>query len=163
MLDQYIDISDEELEKLIAEGHNYCFVGKVGQFCPIKEGRGGGLLCRESKDKHGNVKYAAPSGSKGYRWLESETVKQLNKEDDIDRSFYDKLIDDAADAIAQYGDLEWFISDDKSDIPPWVVPCGDEKYETCFDCPNFRNDKFHTDCNLNYDISGIVLLNKKGE
>lgn len=45
---------DETMAKLkeeIAKGHNYVFVGKVGQFCPIKPGCGGGLLCRESEDK----------------------------------------------------------------------------------------------------------------
>lgn len=101
------DLSDEEVDAKIAEGHNYIFVGKVGQFCPIKPGCGGGLLMREKDGK-----YYAATGSKGYRWLESEMVKQLGKENDIDRSYYDKLVNDAADNISKYGDLEWFVSDD---------------------------------------------------
>ena len=40
-------------------------------------------------------KYYAATGSKGYRWLESEMVRELSKEDSIDRSYYDKLVDDA--------------------------------------------------------------------
>lgn len=107
----YALISNTELRDLIASGHNYIFVGKVGQFCPIKPGYGGGELMREGKDKYGNVKYSAATGTKGYRWLESETVKTLGKEDSIDRSYYDKLVDAAADVISQYGDLEWFLSD----------------------------------------------------
>lgn len=97
----------EKLSKLIAEGHNYIFIGKVGRFCPILPGRNGGLLMREKDGK-----FNAATGSKGYRWLESEMVQELKKEDDIDYSYYDKLVDEAVNTIAQYGDFEWFVSDD---------------------------------------------------
>jgi hypothetical protein len=50
------NITDEELDERIAEGHDYKFVGKVGNFCPIKPGCGGGELVREATDKDGNVK-----------------------------------------------------------------------------------------------------------
>ena len=101
------DYYETYLENKIAEGHNLIFVGRVGQFCPIKEGAGGGVLYRVADGKN----YAA-TGTTGYRWLESEMVKELDKQDDIDRSFYDKLVDDAAESISQYGDLEWFIAND---------------------------------------------------
>lgn len=154
---------DGELDGLIAQiakGHNYIFIGKVGSFCPIKEGCGGGLLMREKDGK-----YYAATGSKGYRWLESEMVKELGKEADINRSYYDNMISDAVDTISQYGDFEWFVSDDPyiektKDVPPWMMPCGDAKYNTCFDCPNFHNDEFHMDCNLGYDISDIMINDK---
>ena len=97
----------ERLGKIIADGHNYIFVGRVGQFCPIKPGCGGGLLMREKDGK-----YYADTGSKGYRWKESEIVKELGLEEEIDRSYYDKLVDDAVETISKYGDFEWFISDD---------------------------------------------------
>lgn len=105
-----VDIPDEELLAKIAEGHDYHFIGKVGQFCPIMDGHGGGILLREGKDKDGNIKYDSASGAKGYRWLESEAVKLLNKEKDIDRTYYRKLVDDAVLAIGEYGDIEQFIS-----------------------------------------------------
>ena len=105
-------ISDEELIKQIDEGHSYRFVGKVGNFCPIKPGRGGGELLRENTDKDGNVKYDSVTGAKGYRWLEAETVKELGLEKDIDLSYYNKLVDDAKAAISEYGDFEYFVSDD---------------------------------------------------
>lgn len=95
------------LSEQIAKGHNYRFIGKVGQFCPVKPGAGGGLLMREKDGK-----YYAATGSKGYRWLESEMVKMLDKQDAIDRSYYDKLVDDAVEDISKYGDFEWFVSDD---------------------------------------------------
>lgn len=102
------------LKPLIEEGHAYHFIGKVGQFCPMKNGYGAGLLMREKDGK-----YYAATGSKGYRWLESEMVKQLNKLDGIDRSYYDKQVDDAVETISQYGDFEWFVSDD-----PYVKELG---------------------------------------
>ena len=102
----------EELRKLIDKGHNYRFIGKVGQFCPIKPGCGGGLLMREKDGK-----YYAATGSKGYRWLESEMVTELGKEADIDRSYYDSLVDEAVKSISEYGDFEWFVSDD-----PYIGP-----------------------------------------
>ena len=96
-----------ELNKIIETGHDYHFIGRVGQFCPIKPDCGGGILYRVNDGKN----YAAP-GSTGFRWLESEVVKNAEKEKDIDRSFYDKLVNEAIDAISKYGDFEWFVSDD---------------------------------------------------
>lgn len=97
----YLDMN----EGLPANEHNYIFVGKVGSFCPIKAGCGGGLLVRGAND---GSKYSAVTGSKGYRWLESEMVKTLGKESDIDISYYHKMVDDAIDTIAKYGDFEAF-------------------------------------------------------
>lgn len=157
---EYVGARYSELCKKDTSSHNYIFIGKVGSFCPIKEGCGGGLLMREKDGK-----YYAATGSKGYRWLESEMVKELSKEADINRSYYDNMVSDAVDTISQYGDFEWFVSDDPyiektKDVPPWMMPCGDAKYNTCFDCPNFHNDEFHMDCNLGYDISDIMINDK---
>ena len=102
----YLDMN----EYLPEDEHKYTFIGKVGSFCPIKPGCGGGELLREGTDKEGNTKFDSVTGTKGYRWLESETVKELGKEADIDRSYYNKLVDDAVEAISQYGDFEWFAS-----------------------------------------------------
>lgn len=96
-----------ELNDKIATGHNYMFVGKVGQFSPIKPGCGGGELCRMQDGK-----YNSATGAKGYRWLESEMVKELGKEDDIDKSYYRKMVDEAVDTISKYGDFEMFVSDE---------------------------------------------------
>lgn len=96
------------LVEQIAEGHDYHFVGKVGQFCPILPGKGGGLLRREQ-----NGNYYAATGTTGYRWLESESIRALpDAESYIDKSYYKKLVDDAVDAISKYCDFEWFVSDD---------------------------------------------------
>ena len=105
--DASFDSICEELIPKIQEGHDYHFVGKVGQFCPIKPGCGGAILYR----RQGN-KYYAATGTTGYRWLETAMVKELGKEKDIDRSYYDKLVDEAVESISQYGDFEWFVSDD---------------------------------------------------
>ena len=97
----YLDMN----EKLADGEHDYHFVGRAGQFCPIKPGCGGGLLMREKDGK-----YYAAGGTKGYRWLESEEVKALGKEDDIDTKYYLDLVDEAVASISEYGDFEWFIS-----------------------------------------------------
>lgn len=97
----------EGLPEKIDEGHDLQFIGRVGQFTPILPGNGGGVMYRVYNDK----KYAT-SGSTGYRWLESEKAKQLG-DAVVDRSFYNKLVDDAIEAISKYGDYEWFVSDDK--------------------------------------------------
>ena len=103
---------DLDMNESLPDGeHDYRFVGRVGNFCPIKPGCGGGLLMREGKDKEGNLKYDAATGSKGYRWLEAEAVKGVC-EQNIDRSYYDALVDGAIEAIGKYGDVEWFLSDD---------------------------------------------------
>ena len=113
LLMKYDDISDDELEAKIAEGHNYKFIGKVGNFCPVVPGACGGWLVREGKDKYGDTKYYSATGAKGHRWLEAEMVLVDKKlRDSIDYSYFNKLVDDAADAIGKYGDVEWFISDE---------------------------------------------------
>jgi CBS domain-containing protein len=120
-------------------------------------------------DKDGNLKYYAVTGSKGYKWLESEMVRTLNKEDDIDTSYYAAMVDTAIDTISKYGDFEWFVSDDTSEPvkpkPPieqpktMKVPCGDCKYDTCFDCPKFRSDNLHAECSIGFDIGDYILSN----
>ena len=93
------------LKKIIETGHDYRFIGKVGNFCPILPGKGGGLLVREKDGK-----YYAATGSKGYRWLESEMIRGTN-EAFIDRRYYDELVNEAIKTIEQYGDFEMFVTD----------------------------------------------------
>lgn len=114
----YLDKNED-----LPEGeHNYIFIGRVGSFCPVKPGSGGALLVRESGvNDAGEKTYAAVTGTKGYRWLESEMVHELQMEDEVDRSYFDKMADDAADAIAKHGDFEWFAADDAGE-PPWQKP-----------------------------------------
>lgn len=97
----YLDMN----ERLGEDEHNYIFVGKTGQFCPIKPGCGGGLLLREKEGK-----YSAVTGTKGYRFLESEVVKNNHLEDAIDKSYYTKLVDEAVASISEYGDFNEFVA-----------------------------------------------------
>lgn len=130
--DTTFESEGQRLWELIKEGHKYQFVGKVGEFCPVKPGKGGGILCREQ-----NGKFYAATGTTGYRWLESELIvkkleekelvideetgkkKEIQKaeeilgnEDIIDRSYYNKLVDDAIATISKFGDFERFASED---------------------------------------------------
>jgi hypothetical protein len=88
------------------------FVGKVGSFCPIKSDCGGGVLLRKAKTADGSDKYDSVVGTKGYRWLEAELVEKLGRESDIDREYYNRLVDDAVDCISEHGNFDWFVSDD---------------------------------------------------
>lgn len=92
-----------ELREEIAKCHDYKFVGKAGLFCPIKPGCNGGRLVREN---NGNYAYAA--GSKDYRWLEAETVRQYHLEDNIDISYFENLKLDAIATISKFGDYNAF-------------------------------------------------------
>ena len=112
----------KELQPEIDKGHMYHFVGRVGNFCPIKEGYGGGILYREKDGK-----YFAVTGTKGYRWLEAEYVRTMGLEDAIDTSYYDELCNSAIADISSYGNYDWFVSDEPYEAPPYVD--GIPKYE----------------------------------
>lgn len=130
----YVDMNEG-----LPEGeHDYHFVGKVGNFCPIKPGCGGGVLVREAKAKDGSTKYDSVTGTlkpdkTPYRWLEAEAVKTLGKEADIDKSYHRALVDKAVDFISEHGDFERFVSDEPygpiagidfppDEDPPWYTP-----------------------------------------
>jgi hypothetical protein len=145
----YLDMN----ESLGDDEHEYHFVGKVGSFCPIKSGCAGGVLLREKEGK-----YYAATGSKGYRWLEAEMVKTLNKQEDIDHSYYISSVDEAISTISKFGDFEWFVSEEpvplnNKEVPfsevPWALPCGEELLSSCLDCPNCVSP---FECKLGYDI-----------
>ena len=104
----------DDLNLEIEKGHNYIFIGKVGLFCPIVPGAGGGRLMREA----GPGKYANAGGASDFRWLETDMVKRLGLEDKVDKRYYQKLVDGAVDTISKYGDFSWFVGDD-TDEPPW--------------------------------------------
>ncbi len=93
--------------------HNYTFVGKVGSFCPMVPGAGGGDLLREKDGKYNNA-----TGAKGYKWMEAEMVRNLHLEDQIDMSYYTRMADEAIDTIKEFGDYELFVSDEPiSELP----------------------------------------------
>lgn len=163
---------------LRAEGGEPEFVGRVGQFCPIMPGCGGKELLREGKDKDGNVKYSAATGSKGYLWLESEEVRNLGREDDIDRSYYEKMVEKAVETIGKFGDVEMFTDVDtvpqyihpvssvkNADAPEDidffenVTPCKSSEFKSCWECPHFSQADgpwFEPLCAKNFDMSDIV-------
>ena len=110
--ERFVELTDEELIDKLASYHKYQFIGRVGLFCPIKPGCGGGILLREQLKPNGTIGLDSVTGTKGYRWLEAEQVKALKKEKDIDLSYYDNLVNSTIDTISKYGDYEWFVSAD---------------------------------------------------
>jgi hypothetical protein len=151
----YLDMNED----LGPDEHNYIFVGRVGSFCPVKPGCNGGELMVLRNDKYSSV-----TGTKGYRWLEAETVSKANGNnlagisDMIDISYYENLIEDAIKTIDKYGDAEWFASDDPispESAPPWYPPCGDEKIDICGNCPKYNHET--NTCSEGYDLNGYII------
>lgn len=128
--------SEEEIEAVkdeIAKGHDYKFVGKVGQFTPVIDGIGGAVLNRIKDDKP----YAI-QGTKGYRWLESEVMRTLeNPMPYINRDYYRKLVDDAKDAISEFCDFDFFVLDDLNDV----------EFKGCFNPPIDEVSKYVNNVN----------------
>lgn len=108
----YLDFN----ESLSEDEHNFRFVGRVGEFVPVASGCGGGILYRVQDGK-----YYAAAGTKGYRWMESEEVKNLKYENYIDSSYFEKQANDAIEHIQEFGDYNWFVSDDKFDISAGIT------------------------------------------
>ncbi len=111
----------KKLKDDIPNHHDYRFVGRVGQFTPVVEGVGGGVLLRIEDGKA----YAAsgttnPETGRPYRWFESEHVKKYGLEDSIDFSFYRRLADKAIDSFNQFVDFDWFISDELPEKKPLI-------------------------------------------
>lgn len=163
---------EDVLRELIAKGHNYVFVGKAGSFCPVKAGCGGGVLVREKDGK-----FSAATGSKGYRWREGESLVNADRMDMIDMGYFESLAETARAAIREYGDFESFCSEEEvvqeitpkdisraidsmpdPDTPPWLPPCGDGKYENCYDCPYFDLEKIPPECRKHYDLTDYFTV-----
>lgn len=83
-------------------------IGRTGSFIPVTTG-GAALV----KVKDGQGKPYAVTGTKGYKWLESEMVKQQNNIDMpffdldalggfLDMSYYEELVQDAKDTIGKF-------------------------------------------------------------
>jgi len=155
----------EILEEEIAKGHNYVFVGKAGSFVPIKPGLGGGLLVR----LRANGGYDSVGGSKGFRWVESESLEHIpDAKQMIDMNYFKDLIDTAIDTIEAFGDFQMFVAGEDNiltpedrvldiNIDPWLLPCGTESYENCSDCPNFSNENYGYCCKLGYNIENVIM------
>lgn len=161
-----IEVLDEE----IAKGHSYHFVGGTGEFMPIIPGAGGGLLMRKESD--GGYGYAVRT--KGYRWLESDTLRNLKDwKKYIDIRYFRGLVDDARDTIGQYCDFDLFVQGEDGiilpedqiveyDVDPWMLPCKSKEYAYCSDCPDFVNDENGSySCAKGYNITNQILGESK--
>ena len=105
--DMYLDFNDENddtpmaLDDSLGED-KLRFVGKAGSFVPVS--KGGGDLLRKKDDK-----FYAVTGTKGYKWAESELVETLDRQGDINILYYNRLADDAFDKLASFGDAGKFL------------------------------------------------------
>ena len=77
------------------------YIGRSGAFVPVTEG--GGTLWREKDGK-----YSALGGTKGYRFVEAETMKAVSLNGPIDYSYYRSLSDKARATIEKWTDSSAF-------------------------------------------------------
>lgn len=103
----FTSVTEGLLEPYMMKENAMHFVGKGGLFTPIAPGVGGGQLVRVTEDKTGAVQ-----GTKGWYWLESDMVKVLDKEDDIDLGYFETLVNEAFDTLQKFGDVEEFLASD---------------------------------------------------
>jgi hypothetical protein len=91
------------------------FVGKTGRFVPVVEGFGGGTLYRVKDGKP----YAV-AGTKGYLWVEADVAWSIFKDGQgtpfsersaefIDMRYFNKLAEDARNAIDYFGEYARFV------------------------------------------------------
>lgn len=87
-------------EIYIASEDGKRFVGRIGRFVPIKSGtgKGEGPLLRVTEDKE----YAV-TGTKGWNWLEADTVRDLGLEEAIDMTYVEELCRKAQEALRAVG------------------------------------------------------------
>ena len=98
----------------------YQFVGKVGSFCPMIPGKGKNLWVINKADP---TKFSHVTGTKGYEWLEAETVKELGLEKYIDTSYYERKVNEAIEKMVEVSSekaVKWFLSDEPYSCPPFV-------------------------------------------
>lgn len=112
--------ADMSYEDIIDSAHDYKFIGKVGLFCPMKPGYGAGELVREQMKPDKSISMNAVVGTDGYLWMEAEDVKTNKLEQGINIDYYEKLVQGAIDSINQYGDYNWFVSDDPYQPPVYM-------------------------------------------
>lgn len=94
-------------EGLKKDEHNYVFIGRVGSFCPVKEGCGGGLLMSK-RSEQGD--YVFVLGTKGYRWKSSDIIKSLDLADEINYDYFNDLVDKSVKTISKFGDFDAFVA-----------------------------------------------------
>ncbi len=91
--------------------NNLRFIGRVGAFCPMNHTDAGELVKSVVK-KDDTVAYDSVTGAKGYLWMTREDVVEQDLIDYVDTNYYNKLVDKAIDTINNFGDFEWFVSED---------------------------------------------------
>lgn len=101
----YLDFDAVQKPMFNYEGMHH--VGRTGLFVPVREGLGGGLLYRV-KDGKG---YAV-AGTKGHLWVEADIAWPMFKDrsfDIIDMAYFEKLADEARNAIDYFGSFAHFV------------------------------------------------------
>lgn len=95
----YLDFEHDRAMVLV-QGMTH--VGRTGRFVPVRNG--GARLYRVHDEK-----IHAVTGTKDHLWVEAEMAKGLGLEE-IDIEYFERLADEAREAIAKFGSFEEFVS-----------------------------------------------------
>lgn len=136
------------------------YIGRNGAFTPVKSTlKGSGELVKPKKN--GAEGWDAVAETKGFKWIESETIRSLrNRMDYVDHSYYTALANKAVADISKFGDFDEFVDLSPKPAVPFLMPCGEPGIEDCSQCPHYNSE--HELCQLGFDISDVLLktLNK---
>lgn len=103
--DMTFEAESKRLNMKIDEGHSLSFIGRIGQFLPIRPGFGGGVLYRVNGETR-----AAVNGTKGYRWAEAAKIKENMKDVYVDFDYYENKVKECIEAIELRGGKGCFSS-----------------------------------------------------
>jgi hypothetical protein len=101
----YLDFDAVQKPAFQYEGMHH--VGRTGQFVPVTENSGGGLLLRVKDGKS----YAV-TGTKGHFWIEAEVARMMGSDIEIDMSYFDNLVYNARKTIQKFGTFYQIGKDD---------------------------------------------------
>lgn len=79
--------------------HDRHHIGRVGNFYPVVDGRGGAELLRQDKEDPEKFHYA--TGAKDQRWLETEVVDMMDRDDIIDTAYHERFAEEARKAVEE--------------------------------------------------------------
>lgn len=97
----YLDFDQISKDEDIST-ENFKFIGRTGRFMPVRAECGGAVMYRVHEDK-----LYAVTGTKGYLWKEEATV--VDWEFELDKTYFQKLVDDAVSTIEKFGNFEEFV------------------------------------------------------
>ena len=111
-----------DLKAKIEPGHNYIFISRSWLLLSLRNPAATAVYYCRVVDKDRRKELCLCWQGQRLPLAESEMVKHLGKEKTASTGCYDAMVDAAVADISQYGDFEWFVSDDLYESGRWPPP-----------------------------------------